>query len=213
MMHRFSLFSVAATATGLLYLTPASTLRAPVDRAQRSRDLFAQEDQYTQPWHPGQECWQELSWPEEEDTQAMERDSRSLTRSLMRRQRHQQLAQYDNARHNQHGYAQRAEFQHLPASLMASRGGAAAAAWEATAIEDLCHDGDWVGLRILADLNGVSEDTRKRANDLLAAHYGYASAKEYLEQAWVLLPHAQVPGQAGYSHTQHVLHDLHLLRG
>ena len=61
------------------------------------------------------------------------------------------------------------QIQQLPFSPMTSSTGAEAA-WEARAIEDLTIDGDWVGLRILADLLGVSAGARRRANAVLAAN-------------------------------------------
>lgn len=122
-----------------------------------------------------------------------DRHSRSLSRSIARRQwklrqreeyrghaghgmqdsEHQEQLQYHSSvQRGPYGYVQ-AQYHQLPVSPMTSRGGVAKE-WEAIAIQDLANDEDWVGLRMLADQRGVSVGARARANDLLAAYYGYA---------------------------------------
>lgn len=101
------------------------------------------------------------------------RYSRSILRSIARRQQKQQQQLDHEAATDPYSYARPAQYHQLPVSPMTSRG-APEKAWEALAIQDLCNDQDWVGLRMLVDQRGVSAGARQRASDLLVAQYGYA---------------------------------------
>lgn len=134
------------------------------------------------------ESWQQHSQPQEEAPPIaadLVRDSRSISRSVARRQ-HRQAQRFADAcerapaKLDLYGYALPAQQHTLPMGSMTSRG-SAARSWEALAIDDLTTDQDWSGLRLFAELAGVSAGARQRANDLLAAQYryGYVRSSQY----------------------------------
>ena len=140
-MHRFALFSVAATAAGSMSLSAL----------ERAVSQLNTHDQIMWPVHPEQE------WDWE--------SSRSLSRSIARRSQ-QQDQEY------QTGYMRQADFQQLPARPMTPHaasniGRSAFMSWEARAIEDLCRDEDWDGLRLLGETSGVSQSAKNRVNNIL----------------------------------------------
>ena len=190
---------LVATAAAFSTPTPASPMRRTVRCGciQRTREpLFLLQDQdysHVQDYDHTPQFDHARQMPEVEPD---DRHSRSLSRSIARRQwklqqqeeyhryaadglrdcereQHEEQPEYhSNAQRDPYGYVQ-AQYHQLPVSPMTSRGGVAKE-WEAIAIQDLANDEDWVGLRMLADQRGVSVGARARANDLLAAYYGYA---------------------------------------
>ena len=206
-MLRCLAWLLATTATASCVRSTMSS-RAP-NRAQRTPQPVAQFDHHL--------VALQAEYVDQYEQHAGEQASRSM---------HQPVAHHDQQQQQQQQYAQRAgvtswydtglrltqqdvqrvttrlaKYQQLPFSPMTSTAGAEAA-WEACAIEDLTMDADWVGLRILADMAGVSAGARQRAKALLAAHgfpeYPPSPDHEYGQPA-----HYAQPTHSGYASRDH----------